>query len=365
MKIVLFLVLALLSLQAFAQRMEVGHDSKTIVVTDSTRNVNIDFNIPVYRYEYRTQTVRTTCYRTKCTSQEGNGSKGDWKNFFNVPKEQKATALAGAIKGIGKATADKIVDNNLLTSKPDSWSLFVKEMNRIENKLQSMGYRNTWAREVTEVYGYDNRVSLGYASAESCTKEPYDCYIDQVVEVKTRMADISRNLEVAVHNQTLQTFEQDEVTVTVGDNNNDVQVSSAGFNNYAASIFNRGGMLDLNGTRVLRPFPVKEVTASVSKEVNGPSKTLNVSVYVPKKFFTEDTGASLTMTIEVCKAGFLGLGCKSMGIFPIQNVGEVSMNKYTISGTGSYFARVKFVKNGSQYYSAGESQEKESNSVKF
>ena len=33
--------------------------------------------------------------------QQGDGTKGDWKEFFNVPKAEKASRLAAAIKGVG------------------------------------------------------------------------------------------------------------------------------------------------------------------------------------------------------------------------------------------------------------------------
>jgi ribosomal protein S13 len=361
MKNFFFLVLALVSLQALAQRTETGRDSKTIAVTENSRDFNLNFRVPVYRYDYRTQVVPSTCYRTECDSSPGNGSQGDWKGFFNVPKEQKASALASAIKGIGKSTAEKIVNNNLLTHKPDNWNLFVSEMNKIEKRLNGLGYQSTFAREVVEVYGYENRINLGYGSAESCRKEPYTCYITQTVEVQTRLTDISRQLRVSINNQVLQSFEQDDVTITVGNDNNDVLVSSNGNNNYVGTIFNRGSALELNATRVKRAFPVKEVSVTAYRT----DKQLTVISAVPQKFFTEDVGAAFRMDIEICKAGFLNIGCKSLGIFPVENAGANVTKSFNITTTGNIFARVRYTKIGSQYYGSTPSEFVTTNKIKF
>ena len=361
MKALFLLALAFVSLQAFGQRIETGRDSKTFVVTSDTNVLNLDFSLPVYRYDYVRRTVLSTCYRTECSTQSGNGSQGDWKGFYNVPREQKASALAAAVKGIGRSTAEKIVDNNLLTHKPDSWNLFVAEIRKIERQLQRLGYQATFANEVIEVYGYENRINLGYASAESCSKVPYSCYIEQVVEVKTRLSDVYRSLQVVVKDQTLQSFERDTVTVTVGEANNDVYVSANGYNNYSSVLLNRGGTVDLTGSRIKRAFPVDEVRA-YSAKVN--ASQLEVNVTVPQKYFSEDT-SKLSMTVEICKTGFLGLGCKTQGVYQVSDVSTSFTQSYNITGKGTFFAQVRFSRLGSEYYSSASSAEITTNKIKY
>lgn len=362
MKTFILFVMALMSLQSFAQRIEVGRDSKTFTVNPSTRLVNLNFSIPVYRYDYATRVVPAICYRTECSVEEGNGKQGDWKGYFNVPKEKKADALADAVKGIGKSTAEKIVRHDLLNHKPDSWSLFVKEINRIERKLENLGYTVSFAQEVIEVYGYENRVNLGYYSEQSCTKVPYDCYLTQVVEVKKKVREIPRDLEIFVSGQTLQSFEKDAVTVTVGNENNEVFVSSEGHNNYQPLILNRGSQLELTASRIMRAFPVNEVTVVTSK---AGQRQIQVNAYIPQKFFNEDKDASLSMTIEICKSGFLGLGCTSQGVFTYQNVNTNTSKVFNLNGTGSYFARVFFIRSNSEYYSNAKSSVLSTSKIKF
>lgn len=361
MKNLIVLLVAFVSVQAFAQRVEIGRASKSFNVTSGTRIVNLNFNLPVYRYDYATRVVPSVCYRTECTVEVGNGTQGDWKGFFSVPKAEKAKALADAVKGIGKATAQKIVDNNLLTHKPDSWSLFVKEINKIENKLQKLGYQATFAQEVIDVYGYENRINLGYGSAESCTKEPYDCYITQVVEVETRLRDIPRSMQVTINGQTLQSFEKDVVSLTVGNENNDVTISSTGFNNYSGVVLNRGNSVDLTATRIKVVFPVTEVNVTAAK---ANTRQLQVNAIVPQKYFSEDVGATLSMEVEICKSGFLGL-CSTQGTYLVEDVKTSVTRTYDVSKAGSYFARVRFFKRDSEYYNSNKSSQLTTNKVKL
>lgn len=362
MKTLILLVVAFTSLQAFAQRLEVGRDSKTFTVNPSTRLVNLNFSIPVYRYDYATRVVPAICFQTECSVEQGNGKQGDWKGFFNVSVEKKANALSEAVKGIGKSTAEKIVRHDLLTHKPDSWPLFVKEIKRIEKKLESLGYTVSFSKEVIEVYGYENRVNLGYYSAQSCTKVPYDCYLTQVVEVKTKVREIPRFLQVFINGQTLQSFEKDAVTITVGNENNEVFVSSEGYNNYQALVLNRGSQLELTASRIRRAFPVDEVTVIASK---ASQRQIQVSTYIPQKFFNEDKDASLSMTIEICKSGFLGIGCTSQGVFTYQNVNTNTTKVFNLSGNGSFYARVLFIRSNSDYYSNAKSSVLSTSKIKF
>lgn len=48
-------------------------------------------------------------------------------------KEQRVTCLASAIKGIGKSTAEKLIDRDMLISMPKNWDEFVRQMQAISH----------------------------------------------------------------------------------------------------------------------------------------------------------------------------------------------------------------------------------------
>lgn len=362
MKTLIFLLVAFVSLQASAQRVEIGRDSKTFTVSPTTHIVNLNFNIPVYRYDFATRVIPSICYETQCTTESGDGKDGDWKGFFNVRSELKAQALADAVKGIGVSIAEKIVRYDLLTHKPDSWSLFVAEIRKIEKKLKGLGFPYSFADEVINIYGYENRINLGYSTAQSCTKVPYNCYITEVVEIKTKVQEIPRDLKVYIKDQTLQSFEKDTVTLTVGNENNEIYISSEGFNNYTGVVLARGSQVELSATRIKAALPTKDITVTTAKIG---ARQLQVDARIPQKFFAEDKDATVSMTVEVCKTGFLGLGCTTQGTYIYDNVSAVTTKVFNVAGAGNYFARVYFVKENSKYYSSAKSSVITTSKLKF
>jgi hypothetical protein len=70
-----------------------------------------------------------------------------------VRQPDKPAVLARAVKGIGTPVAEKIVQHNLLTAKPDSWSDFGRTIRRLEKQLEARGYNYKFAGQVLEVHG--------------------------------------------------------------------------------------------------------------------------------------------------------------------------------------------------------------------
>ncbi len=366
MKILFVLALALFSMQSFADRYEIGKDTRSIKIKASTTNVDVNFSIPVYRIEERLVIERVACRVPSCTTGSGNGRDGQWYNFFNTPKPQKAAALASAIKGVGKATAEKIVEFDLFNYKPDSWSAFKGLIRSIDKQLAARGFNYQVYNNVIEVHGYDNMISLGYGTAQSCTYT--DTYCDQAVvrEFRSLARMIGRSLEVDVKNQLLQSFETDTVEITAGNENYDVAISSSGYNKYVGTLSNRGSVLELDATRIRRAMPTEGVVATLVKDAA--TKNFIFNLNVPTKFTAEDRDALVEATYEVCRQDWFG-GCFQVAGGPFKSTVENNkmVKSFTTQGlkAGSkYFVRVRLNKVDSQYYSNAQSDSVSTNSVK-
>lgn len=364
MKNFLFIALALISLQAFGQRVEIEKATKSFKVNASTTNVDLRFDIPVYRIDERVVQETVSCRVPQCSNDQGDGSEGQWNNFFNVPKGQKAAALAASIKGIGKVTAERIVDNNLFTYKPKSWSAFKSLISKIQNQLEGLGYKYQIYNNVVEVYGYDNMIALGYGNERSCTYVNSYCTQWVTKEFKTFSHHINRNLSVSINNQSLQSFETDTVEITVGTERHDVAISGGYYNKYQGTINRQGNTIDLEASRLLRPVPVNEVAATLLKE----DARLVLNVSIPAKYSNEDHGSEMKAIIEFCYANLFG-GChdvmtsttvKVVNNRVVQPLGSTAFKKGS-----KYFARVQLVKLNSRYYSSGKSDVIKTESVKY
>lgn len=356
MKKLLFVAVAMMSLSAFAQRYEFERQSKSFTVTASTTSKELNFNIPVYRVDERLVVETVSCRIPQCQTEIGDGSEGNWHGYFTVRGDQKPAALAAAIKGIGIKTAEKIVDFNLLTHKPNNWTHFGQTIRKIERQLEARGYNYKFATQVLEVHGYDNLISLGYGSEKTCRY--VDSYCDQVAlrEFRTLTHYIPRNLVVDIKNQSLQSFEQDTITVSVGTENNDIRFSETGHNSYTGTIYHRGSVLELDGRRVLRALPVREVTSALYKDANN---NFTWTLSVPSKFINEDKNAGIEVTFELCRDGLL-LNCSQVVGGPWKDTlknGTIAKTIFTNTLTPGkkYFVRARLNKVNSQYYSSAQS----------
>jgi hypothetical protein len=149
-------------------------------------------------YSYDPSTIQVPVYQ--CSSTSGNGSSSNWNGYFNVPRDQKAKALADTIKGVGKSTADRLVANNAFDHKPRSWSEFVQIIERQDDYIDGL-YNN-----VVVKFGAENRQALGYgstsASADDCVITGYrnkrvyvETFHDEVVPGSTRWLTFDLNIQ--------------------------------------------------------------------------------------------------------------------------------------------------------------------------
>ena len=364
MKKFVFVAVALVSLAANAQRVELGRATKSLKIKAGGDHAALSFNIPVYRFDQQVVVETVACKIPQCSNEMGDGSEGNWHNFFGAKVSEKPEALAAAIKGIGPVTAEKIVDNNLFTFKPNSWKEFSALIKKIEKQLEVRGYNYKFSTQVLEVYGYENLISLGYGNERSCKYVESTCRQYSVQEVKSISHYIPRNLTVDVKNQVLQSFESDIVEITVGTAANDIAISSSGYNDYAGTIYNNGSVLELEGKRIFRAMPTTDTAAALVKDVNN---NFSWTLAIPSKFTAEDVGAKIEVTYEVCKQTFLG-GCSVVG-GPWKS--EVLNNRITKTFTtgglkkgSKFFIRARLNKVDSQFYSNAKSDYVYSNTIR-
>ncbi len=324
MKNLLFIVVAMISLDAFAQRLEIGRASKTFSIKQDTTSLESTFSVPLYRVEDRFVVEQVVCRVPQCSSESGDGSTGNWHNFYNVKQAEKSAALARAIKGIGPSIAEKIVQFNLLTSKPNSWSDFGRTIRLIETQLGARGLNYKFAGQVLEVYGYDNMISLGYGSERSCRTVESVCNQVTLQEFKTLSHYVRRNIVIDIKNQVLQSFETDTLTVNVGIEAADVRFSATGNNEYSATIYRNGTVLEVEGKRIKRALPLNEVTTALTKDTAG---NFAWNLVIPSKYSVEDKDAQIEVTYELCRQGFFG-NCSEIVAGPVK---EVVQNNTSIS----------------------------------
>ncbi len=358
MKNILFVGLVVMSLDALAQRFEIGRAAKTFSIKQDTTSLESTFSVPLYRVEERLVVEQVLCRVPQCSSESGDGSSGNWHNFYNVKQAEKPAALARAIRGIGPSIAEKIVQYNLLTSKPNSWSDFGRTIRRIETQLGARGLNYKFAGQVLEVYGYDNMINLGYGSERSCRTVESVCNQVTLQEFKTLSHYVHRNIVIDVKNQVLQSFETDTLTVNVGTEAADVRYSATGNNEYSATIYRNGTVLEVEGKRIMRALPVNEVTTALTKDAAG---SFAWNLVIPSKFSTEDKDAQIEVTYELCRQGFFG-NCSEVVAGPVK---ELVRNKTSITKTlptaqlvkgKRYFVRARLNKVNSLFYSSALSE---------
>jgi|GEM_PF-4960379 len=111
------------------------------------------------------KTVKTLVLAVVVAAFGGSAFASDWCGFFNATKAEKTKALACAIKGVGPKLADCMMDNNIVTNKPDTWSDFKAMMKRADTYCPGV-YANA-----VERYGSDNKSELYGSAAESYAKQ--------------------------------------------------------------------------------------------------------------------------------------------------------------------------------------------------
>jgi hypothetical protein len=237
-------------------------------------------NLTAKLYETTTYTVKTS--KTQCDNTlNGDGSKGDWNGFYNVPRAEKAKALAAAIKGIGLVSAEYLVDL-FLKDKPDSWSEFTRVIRDAERVLDQRGLvQSGWGTKVVETYAAENQRNLGYASR--------DCRTVVSSEKKTRRDLVKEHyatVDLQALNLSLLPGEHEVVSVTYDGRNVTVQTTQN--YNYISNFVSKGAfyngsahsMVTLTGSRK-RTQVANNVDVNRSRLANDGTIALAHSAYYP------------------------------------------------------------------------------------
>lgn len=331
----------------------------------------LEAQVPVYRVDTYYQPVQTTCNRMDCDQTSGDGSTGNWHNFFNAPAREKPKAMADAIKGIGERTAVLIIDAGFFTNKPRSWRAFADEITRAQRKLAGQGYQGQFADLVLQQYGNENARNLGYYVENSCHVVTYPCTVLSEIERETFVYNLERRIEVATRGALLQDFERDRYSIRVGFEPQAVEVTPANeFNTYSVrmqQVSQRDSKVELVATkRNMIAFPEEAGSGSLSVGQGGLVFSGSIQArYLPAG---DDAGSRVTLLYKVCKTNLFG-GCGKTQIDWTQQ--PVTDTSFTVQIPGSALRKgdkhkvwYKFVRTGSKYYS-GEGYEQKTDAVRF
>jgi hypothetical protein len=256
-----------------------------------------------------------TCYDTTCS--QGAGKSPAWDAFYGAKKAEKASRLAGAVRGIGKSSAESLVNAGYFSSKPRSWDAFKSEINSaaaagvISNDVKVL---------VLSTYRRDNMANLGY-SAGSCQTTTYACnevrviqeggYVSQTCVDNVEEVVLSKpvNYVFNVTGANLLPHETETIVVTASGEPHETFVKSSAYNAYAYQLSQNGSN---NATLTLQATGRKQVDLpytgfqSATLTPNGPNKA-NLQVVVSPSILPASGTETLAIRYEVrsCQAGML------------------------------------------------------------
>lgn len=363
----------------FAQKPQLRVVPKTVTIEASasdngqTQIIETDVEIRQIYVDYVKRTG--TCKTVDCDD-TGDGSKGDWKKFWEAKKSQKPAELAKAIKGIGETTAERILEAGYFKSKPRSWRAFSREINDAQDDLKRDGYSYNFASAVLEQYGYDNSVNLGYSTANSCTVREYPCTVWDEVLKESHYKYVPVKARFKATRMVLQSFETEKFALTFSTIPEDTEVEMANWGTSAHNKYNLQTMVDTNGNayitaegmgRIKNAVPASAVTsASLTRTADG--FLFNVKVD-PKYLPREDAGSKLVISYEVCNTSWIGTcyevvrEAKSAYLNAANNNLKFSDGKY--KSRSKYFVRYRIARTDSKYYSNKYSSENETSSARY
>jgi hypothetical protein len=284
---------------------------------------------------------------------QGNGTEGDWKNFFNVPKPQKARALADAVLGIGLPTAERIVELNLLDHKPRSWDEFKRLMKRIDDDYLQTGF----SHEVTVTYGRENMRNLGYDTGNCHYEWKTEYYW---VEKKYVIGSIParKDFRVEIRDSILLRGESERITLSYNGLQDSLKDVDSSYNRYRSSRVEEQGRVTyrLQGERI-RATPPNHAVIRLAKEGGRVAAELTDSDYDD-----ELPGAGRTfVTVEIYKKVFLWPD-KLLGSFQLELVGgrARTLSDVVPPAGSKVYATYSLQKAGSAYYSTQSSAKQRS-----
>ena len=254
-----------------------------------------------------------TFYDYDCKA-ESSGSNPLWNNFFHAPKEDKAKALADAIKGVGEVSAKALIKAGYFHSKPKSWDEFKSEL---KNAADAEVIKKSIYTAATTQYGADNLQGLGYTMAscktikktellfvegiidQPCTKTRTEIH-KKIIESKYEMA------EVYVKNSVLQSFERDMINFSV-EGNGEMTVTGEPYNRYELSREVQGKTTILNLEGVERNRVNLPYEALLKTDLQPRGSKLEFSFSVDSKFIPNKENADqlvLQYVIKSCNKGW-------------------------------------------------------------
>jgi len=352
---------------------------QTFNVTISPQNKNvpqiINANIQINQVVTRWENVRTTCSQVDCSDTTGDGSRGNWNGLWSAySRADKVRALAASVKGIGRSTAEKLIDAGSFRYRPESWRQFSAHIRSSEQTLKAQGYNYNFAENVLGQYGAENAINLGYNTGNACQTRYYDCTIPQEVTREEFYRVVPVTVEVVATNYLLQSFETDRAEISLSiepfNSNPVVSASFSGHNNYQALQSNEYGRtkITLQGTgRILNRLPSDAVNVV---SLTSDSMGLSMLVSVNGNYLPRGDGASrLIMQYEVCRTSWVGT-CYEVAL-PARDV-ELNSTSQSIRIEGGnikrgskYYVRFKAARINSMFYDSKLNSSKETSSVKF
>jgi len=296
------------------------------------------------------------CSIIQCDEIPANPKKGDWKNYFNVPKNKKAEALAEAILGIGEKTAQRIIDAGYFKSKPQTWYEFSREIKNAQKTLKQQGYNFNFEDLVLNVYGEENAKNLGYYSSQSCSLQYYECtaLVEKKYEEFYKYAHVTGKIQVK--EAKLQPFEVEKIKLTITNVPGDVYLSGSLYNEYnQETIIGSDGnsFTTLTATkRIKNILPDEAIKATLYKDQQGLYLVISANDnYIPKNY---EPTSTLRFTYDVCRENWFG-GCfevvRDLRYIEIQNKTHIiRLNDGKYKEGSKYYVRYKYKRMNSQYY---------------
>lgn len=257
-----------------------------------------------------------TCYELKCEG--GAGRSPNWDAFYSAKKAEKASKLAKAIKGIGKSSADALVDGGSFSTKPRSWEAFKSEINSAANSGAISQQVKTL---VLSTYRADNMSNLGYASG-NCHDTVYSCdevtvlregqYISQQCDepreslVDSKLMNYSFQIKGAV----LLPSETEALRLSLSGSPEEMTLGATEYNNYSSQILSAGEnqvVVAINGTgRKQVDLPRTSIQSVSLIPANRSSVTLQISVAAAALPAQGSEQLIAAYEVRTCKIGFFG-----------------------------------------------------------
>ena len=231
-----------------------------------------------------------------CDITEGNGSSSNWGGFFNAKKEDKAGILAELIIGVGKPTAERMIELGTFKDKPDSWKLFKDRIRQADAQINGNLYKN-----VIEDNGAKNKDNLGYQKIKTCNDS----------DVSTVVARISRTVHLNIQGAPLLSGESETLTVSMkGNDDNQVALSfspaTTNYNHYTImsnidNPYNNHAEIVVRGTRI-QVTPSNTLDVSINSVGTSGSITVRNTAFDPET--TPTSGAKIRVTVTDTKGSW-------------------------------------------------------------